>query len=300
MQVPDGWYAIASSEELKKAPLAVRAFGTNLVLWRSTNGSPILQEDLCPHRSAKLSLGDINRGCIRCPFHGFEFDTAGSCTFVPETGRQAKNLKVTTHAVIEQNGLIWLFKGDDAVKTAPPWFEELDESYAMAQTTHEWPTHITRCVENQLDYAHLPFVHKSTIGHDVDVRGSREVVCQNGRIELFVNLKAPSTPTIQFIFPNLWLLTIVPKRFYQFIAFVPASEGTTRLYLRAYQKFATWPIAKQLLRIILNHMNTVILNQDRRVVLSQEPKLSTTATAEKLFPSDRAIAHFRDLWSKSL
>lgn len=301
MQIPKAWYTVASSSEVRERPVSIQLFSEDFVLWRDSSGQAIMQRDTCPHRSAKLSLGEVRENCIQCPFHGFKFDTTGSCILVPETEKPAPNLRVKTFKVVEQNGFVWFNNGigvgggdDDA--GPPPWFDELDSGLLMHEKAHEWPTHITRCVENQLDYAHLPFVHRTTIGRNVDVRGQRQIECQNNRISMFVSQLDASKPAIQFIFPNLWLLTISSEKFYQFISFVPMSESRTKLYLRAYQRIIPIPILAPLLTPLFNKSNSIILEQDRHVVLSQRPSVSTTAAGEKLFPSDRAVEHFRRLW----
>lgn len=298
MQLPDAWYVVAASEEIGNKPLSVVIFSKEFVLWRDESGKVVMQNDSCPHRSAKLSLGEVHKNCIQCPFHGFTFDTSGNCTFVPETEKPSLNLKVETHEVVERNGFIWLKKGS-ALPESAPWFHELGEDLSMYQSIHEWPTHLTRCVENQLDYAHLPFVHRKTIGRNVDVTGIRRIDCQNDRISMYVDEHNKEIPTIQFIFPNLWLLTISAERFFQFIAFVPVSPERTRLYLRAYQSFARFPLIEPVLKLIFNKSNSMILNEDRAVVLSQTPIVSTEAGNEKLFQSDRAIEHFRRLWRET-
>lgn len=299
MQVPSAWYTVAASTQVGSTPLAVQLFGKDFVLWRNSAGRIIMQADTCPHRSAKLSLGEVHDDCISCPFHGFRFDTTGSCTFVPETGKAAPNLRVDTLQVMEKNGFVWLKHGRTG-SDSPPWFTELDSGLAVHESVHEWPTHITRCVENQLDYAHLPFVHKTTIGRNVDVRGTRRIDCEEDRIAMYVSDANAPKAAIQFIFPNLWLLTISPGKFYQFISFVPMSDTKTRLYLRAYQRFLTAPLIVPLLTPLFNRSNSIILEQDRNVVLSQRPPVSTEATLEKLFPSDRAIDYFRQRWRSSV
>lgn len=295
MQVPDAWYVIASSDEIGKKPLSVFLFSKKFVLWRNSAGELHMQTDVCPHRSASLSLGEVIENCIRCPFHGFAFDATGSCSLVPETGRPAPNLKLETHSVIERNGFVWLKRGDK-LPESPPWFEELHDGLTSYQSIHEWPTHISRCVENQLDYAHLPYVHRKTIGRGLDISGARRVERSDRRIEMYVNKEKSEIPTIQFIFPNLWLLTIRAHEFFQFIAFVPVAPDRTRLYLRAYQGFINLPLLAPLLGPIFNWTNAIILNEDRRVVLSQRPLDTSDAANEKLFPSDKAIDLFRRLW----
>lgn len=299
MQVPDAWYVVASSHEIGNKPISVTAFSEKFVLWRDSSGEIHMQSDACPHRSASLSLGDVVENCIRCPFHGIMFNATGECSLVPETGKAAPNLKVETHTVLERNGFVWVKKGNDLLES-PPWFEDLNTGLVSYQSIHEWPTHISRCIENQLDYAHLPFVHRKTIGRGLDVSGARRIDCNEHRIHMYVDQQYGDFPTIQFIFPNLWLLTIRPRKFFQFIAFHPLSPERTRLYLRAYQGFSTTHLISSLLGPIFKWSNSVILSEDRRVVLSQHPLDSSTALSEKLFPSDRAIAHFRSLWSESI
>lgn len=299
MNIPNGWYVVAATSELKDSPLALKCFGRGYVLWRDQSGRPTLMPDVCPHRSAKLSLGKVRGDCIQCPFHGFEFDAHGNCALVPEMGKPVISLEIPVGQVYEQNGFVWVWHGQKDPDKPPPWFEELDDSLAMAQSSHDWPTHITRCVENQLDYAHLPYVHRTTIGAKVNVRGKRRIECADGLITMCTNELKPDQVSIKFIFPNLWLLTISPGKFYQLIAFVPMSDDCTRLYLRAYQGFMTAPIISTLLKPLLNMSNARILNQDRSVVLSQEPRISVQATREILFQSDRAIHHFRRLWNEA-
>ncbi|HEY9732660.1 MAG TPA: aromatic ring-hydroxylating dioxygenase subunit alpha [Drouetiella sp.] len=299
MQVPNAWYTVAASSEVQNRPISVKLLGEDFVLWRDSSGKVIMQKDTCPHRSAKLSLGAVQGNCIQCPFHGFTFDTTGSCTFVPETEKPAPNLRVETHGTVEQNGFVW-FNNNANHADSPPWFAELNSGLLMHESVHEWPTHVTRCVENQLDYAHLPFVHRTTIGRNVDVRGTRKIECQENRISMYVSELDASKPAIQFIFPNLWLLTISHDKFYQFISFVPVSDSLTRLYLRAYQRIVPIPFLAPLLTPLFNKSNSIILNQDRNVVLSQRPSVSTEATDEKHFPSDRAVEHFRRLWLEQI
>src|SRR5579864_5792999 len=95
MPLPPGWYAFGSPDEFRRGkPSAVRRFGLDLVVWQDAHGRWVAQLDHCPHRSASLSRGRINRtkspdDRIVCPFHGFEFNAEGACQHVPEIGRDA-------------------------------------------------------------------------------------------------------------------------------------------------------------------------------------------------------------------
>lgn len=316
MIVPSGWYVVLEAQELKAGrALGVKRFGRDLVFWREAGGKAVAMADLCPHRSAKLSLGPVQNGCLACPFHGFEFEASGACRLVPETEKAAANLQVETFNCREEHGFIWLYWerepenhiADDAKKLAEkqlPWFEALDEKnfgpHCIARSVSDWPIHISRCIENQLDYAHLPYVHRTTIGRGVDIRGQRNFELSENSIKLGFSEKNTEKGYFHFLFPNIWTLCILPGRFHQMLAFVPVSETETRIYLRAYQKFINLPVLSPLLHVLLASQNMKILGQDKAVVLSQRPNSSIEAEQEKLYPSDRGIVWFRKMWLEKI
>lgn len=297
MELHTGWYAAVSADEVgKNKPIAVRRFGQDLVVWRNAEGKPVVMEDNCPHRSVKLSLGKIKNGALVCAFHGFEFGSDGGCLLVPETGKPAPNLKCRSIRCQESHGFIWLWHGpDQEATTTLPWFEDLDDGLSWSQFKSEWPCHITRCIENQLDYAHLPYVHASTIGGGFDVTGhDGDFELDESAVKLCLG-----KDYFKFKFPNIWSLQIVPKKFYQFIAFVPIDQDNTLLYVRAYQRFITVAGIRKVLGLILDLQSQKILRQDKSVVLSHPRHSSTLDTGEKLYPSDKGIVWFRKRWSES-
>jgi phenylpropionate dioxygenase-like ring-hydroxylating dioxygenase large terminal subunit len=297
MELPKGWYAALGSNEIFGGkPTAIRRFGRDLVAWRDSNGTAVVMEDSCPHRSVKLSLGSISNGKLVCPFHGFQYASDGSCSLVPETDKAAPNLQCQIVPTRERYAFIWLWYGPPGEATGdPPWFDELTDDFAWSQFKSSWSSHITRCIENQLDYAHLPYVHATTIGGGFDLKaGDRRFELDQNSIKLRLD-----DGHFQFKFPNIWSLQIVPKKFYQFLAFVPIDEEQTLLYVRAYQKFVTVPLVRRLVGLIMDIQSRAILVQDKRVVLSHPRKSSTLATAEKLYPSDRGIIWFRKCWAEN-
>lgn len=300
MNIPEGWYAIMSSDELTSfKPVGTRRLGRDLVLWRQDDDSPVAMLDICPHRSAKLSLGKVAENRIYCPFHGFEYDTTGSCVHVPETGKAAENLKVESFFLKERNGFIWLWHGKNDPVGEPPWFDEIstDSGLVYSQFTDSWPCHITRCIENQLDYAHLPFVHRSTIGRFVDVKKQAEADMDDDHIQVRPNPDKDPPSFIEFRFPNIWQ-NFIAENFMIFLAFVPVDEESTLLYLRSYYRGLNVPIFKDLVDWFFNITNGIILSQDKAVVVSQGKEASTDPVhaKERLFLSDIPIRHFRKTW----
>lgn len=291
MGLPPGWYAIGTPREFRHRKLrAVRRFGRDWIIRQDRNNRWIAQEDLCPHRSARLSQGKIINDCVTCPFHGFQFDAHGKAAFVPEINRDAPGLRIETFELREAHGFLWIGWGGASGEL--PWFEDLDRHFTFASSIHVWPQHFTRCVENQLDYTHLPFVHATTIGRGFDP--TLKAPCEATDRGALVRLgKSPDDPAgFEFRFPNVWMLTI-SRRFRQTIAFVPVDEGHTLIYLRTYQSFLRIPLLRQLVTQVMGPFNTLILQQDYRVVVGQLPRDTREAGHERLMPSDAAIRHFR-------
>ncbi len=265
-----------------------------MVAWRKASGELVVMSDLCPHRSAKLSLGKIVSDQIECPFHGFQFDAEGACRLVPEIKRDAPGIRCHTFKIREEKGWIWLFWGDPAQAPAElPWFNDRKDLLHYSTYEESWPVHFTRSVENQLDYAHLPFVHKSSIGRFAKLDGEMKSECTDQFIRW--SFREHGDAGIEFVFPNIWI-NLISSKYFLTLAFVPVSDHETKLYLRSHRSYLTWPPFSWAMDLLDRWLNRWILGQDRAVVLSQEPSNSILAE-EHLVGSDRFIRHFRE-WMK--
>src|SRR6266567_6280154 len=77
-------HPIATLPELTAEPvLAVTVLGENLALYRTEHGELGLVAQRCPHRGASLAYGIPELDGLRCPYHGWKFDTAGTCLEQP-------------------------------------------------------------------------------------------------------------------------------------------------------------------------------------------------------------------------
>jgi phenylpropionate dioxygenase-like ring-hydroxylating dioxygenase large terminal subunit len=321
MRVPENhWYPVLECREVRRQPLGVERLGRRLVFWRTSDGRLHAQQDRCPHLGAALSAGTIENDALVCPFHGFRYDGSGACRHIPALGREARippALAVPTFAVREAHGLVWLWWGDPGNLTAePPWYPQLDHRWRHHTLVADWPVHYTRAIENQLDVAHLAFVHRTTIGAGGRSRVDGPYVeATRERIQVWVTNRrddgtAPRTqeelaaaaarvePSLDFKFPGLWLLNI-GARFKNVIAFVPINEKCTRYYLRSYRLGGNALLMRPF-DSLMSWANRFILNQDRRVVITQTPLDSGDAHDDRLLGSDRAIIQFRRLHSQLL
>lgn len=165
------WHVVACSHDVAARPVAVELLGQRYVVARLGDHVAVLVS-ACPHRGTDLALGDIvadPRGALalRCPYHGWTFDNAGTCTSIPSLpgGPIPQAASTRGLAVVEADGLVWVNLDPHA-----------DPSLIPALPVHEpgmrtivgepmvWNTSAGRHVENILDLGHFPFVHPGTFG----------------------------------------------------------------------------------------------------------------------------------------
>lgn len=313
------WYVILQSREVKPGKVVgILRMGERMVLWRDSNGKVICQTDLCPHRGVALSIGCVMGDTIQCPFHGFEYDQTGKCTYVPANGRAAevpKALQVATYITREEHGYVYIWWGAPQPEYPPlPWFDDLDNSFTTSEYKDSWSVDYSRALENQLDVFHLAFVHATTIG-----RGNRRVadgpitVLDEKSLEIWVynrmddgtttakrasEIPAPTRPPfLKFRFPHLWMNRISEDMRIT-VFFTPVDEENCILYLRYYQRFLRLPLLRKLVADLINLFSIIILNQDKRVVLTELPKKTGLHIGEKLIPADKPIIEYRTLRQK--
>ena len=304
----DQWYAVLESDEVKTGrPNAFKRLNKELVFWRDATGKIVAMEDRCPHRQARLSPGKIVNGNIQCPFHGFQYDATGECRLIPANGVNGPRPQIfrpKVYPIREAHGFIWLWNGEPRKEYPPvPFFEGL-ESFNYGTLRKLWNAHYTRAIENQLDVAHLPFVHATTIG-----RGGRTLVngpysiIDGDAIYVWVDnrhdqgqpaprpseIGKPALPWLLcFKFPNVWLNRLSDK-FMIMAAFVPVDDEHTMMYVRLYHNLAKSRLVRALISKVGPPLNNRILRQDEAVVTSQYPKQGGPASGDKYIPADRPI-----------
>ena len=314
--IPEQWYVVLESSEVRQKPVGVTRMGERLVFWRDEAGVPHCLRDRCAHRGAQLSAGTLMpNGHLQCPFHGLEYDPSGRVTVIPANGKATpvpERFRVLGYPTFEARDLVWIWWGDQPpLDLAPPhFFDDIGEGHSHSGMREVWDTHYSRAVENQLDVSHVPFVHYNTIG-----RGGRTLMdgpavewVGDSAFNVYVYPRvddgtAPKRPDevpvphpsgfrLEFIFPNLWQnhfsddLCIIA-------AFVPVDDAHTVIYVRSYQRFVRVPVVRNFVNWATMLFNRRVLHQDRRVVLTQRPLCTSLRVDEKLFQADRPIVEYR-------
>ena len=314
--IPKQWYVVMDSTQVRDRPVGVVRMGEKLVFWRDNSGKVSCLRDKCAHRGVQLSKGKVIGDRIQCPFHGLEYDSSGKVTIIPANGKNTPvpdRFQVLSYPTYEAHSFIWIWWGENPPENLPPprFFTDIDDSLSYGRAYDHWNAHYSRVIENQLDAAHLPFVHYNTIG-----RGNRTIVdgpivqwLDGDMFYVFVenrvddgtpSLKPEQMPApdpvkdfkLEFIFPNLWQ-NHIDEKVRVMVAFVPVDQENTILYLRFYQKFMRVPVLRSLIARLSTPFNFIITHQDRRVVVTQQPKASALQIGEQLFQADRPIIEYR-------
>lgn len=166
-----------------KKPFATRLWGEPIVIYRDGQGDLVGMADVCPHRSAPLSMGTIEDGKLSCLYHGWKFGEKGSCVDVPtlhtvddegnEVNRgQDTYLKGVTksnsgnlRAVVEHEGMVYVWRGNilEADLSLLPQRRKGDMGTVPIDTVLDYSVDYSYIVENNLDSPHLMYLHDGSI-----------------------------------------------------------------------------------------------------------------------------------------
>ena len=164
---PDYWYPLAWSKEVKPGKtLACRFAGEPVVLFRTQAGKIFALEDRCAHRQVPLSLGVVEGETLKCGYHGWRYNCAGTCVDVPYLGRERLPNGVRSYPAQEIDGLIFIFPGNAALASerAPATLgSKSNPHYKTRQLNREVACHYTFMHENLFDMNHQ-FLHRSLMG----------------------------------------------------------------------------------------------------------------------------------------
>ena len=165
LPIPVGWFAVAASDEIAKGEVAIRHyFDQDLVVFRTESGTVSVFDPYCPHLGAHLGHGGRVEGeRLRCPFHGWAFDTEGVCREISYAKRIPESARAAHWPTLERNGFVFVWRDPSG---AAPWFElpEVAEASSPDWSTHQrfdWKirAHGQELGENGVDPAHFRFVH---------------------------------------------------------------------------------------------------------------------------------------------
>lgn len=157
------WFPVAIDQELAQNPVkSVRLLGENLTVFRDRRGRLGLLSQRCAHRRVDLKHGIPEMDGLRCPYHGWMYDSTGQCIDQPAEDQShafASRVKIPAYRVEELGGLIWGYIGPEPAPLLPRWdIFVVDNVFRQVGTT-EIPCNWLQCQENSVDTVHVEWMH---------------------------------------------------------------------------------------------------------------------------------------------
>jgi 5,5'-dehydrodivanillate O-demethylase len=157
------WMPFATAKQLHDHPTrAVTLLGEHLVAFRDRAGKYGLMQEFCPHRNVNLLWGIPEQEGLRCPYHGWLFDTEGNCLEQPAESPDSTfkdRIKVQTYPVEELGGMLYAWMGPEPRPMVPRW-EALVEEGVRDIGWAILPCNWLQIMENSLDPVHTEWLHR--------------------------------------------------------------------------------------------------------------------------------------------
>jgi phthalate 4,5-dioxygenase oxygenase subunit len=197
-------------------PVRIRLLGEDLVAFRDSEGRIGLLDEFCPHRRASLFFARNEECGLRCVYHGWKFDVAGTCVDMmnePEENDFKHKVRITAYPTCELGDIVWAYLGPP--ERMPPL-----PKFAWTQAP-EANRHVTKVIqecnwlqglEGGIDTSHAPIMHR--LLSETSTRGGFK----------------PSNPFVRGKAPNL--LVDITDYGYQYAGIRPLGEA--EMHIRTY------------------------------------------------------------------
>ncbi|XP_012482556.1 chlorophyllide a oxygenase, chloroplastic [Gossypium raimondii] len=287
------WYPVAFSTDLKDdTMIPIDCFEEPWVLFRGKDRNPGCVQNTCAHRACPLHLGSVNEGRIQCPYHGWEYTTDGKCEKMPST--RLLNVKIRSLPCLEQEGMIWIWPGDDPPTPTLPSLQPPSGFVIHAEIVMELPIEHGLLLDNLLDLAHAPFTHTSTFAKGWTVPSLVKFLTPASGLQGYWD---PYPIDMEFRPPCMVLSTIgiskpgklegqstkeCTTHLHQLHVCIPSSRNKTRLLYRMSLDFA--PVLKHIpfMHYLWRHFAEQVLNEDLRLVIGQQERMINGANVWNL------------------
>ena len=158
------WYVIGKPSDFKpNESKKITVWSKNYVIWKNYNNEYFALDDVCPHKGASLSGGQIYNNCAVCPYHGYEFNANGTLVKVPGLNFQSSPIHdVSKFTIVEKNGWVYLntMNSNDVNKKINIFEEEeASKKYPVVFLEMDFNCYSRILSENSLDVMHIGFVH---------------------------------------------------------------------------------------------------------------------------------------------
>ncbi|MPZ51064.1 MAG: Rieske 2Fe-2S domain-containing protein [Dehalococcoidia bacterium] len=178
------WHPIAASTQLDENPvMPVKLLGESLVLYRDRSGTLGLVQQECGHRRVNLVFGIPEEEGLRCPYHGWRYDETGQCQEMPSEPPESTfpdRVKLLAYPVQELAGLIFAYLGPQPAPLLPRWDLFVCDGVRRDIGFQVLPCNWLQMQENDLDPAHLPWLHGHFTNYVLERLGRPDLIRGGG------------------------------------------------------------------------------------------------------------------------
>ncbi|MEA5571629.1 Rieske 2Fe-2S domain-containing protein [Calothrix sp. UHCC 0171] len=319
------WYPVIPIEDLdSQRPTPITILGMRLVIWKPKSSDTYqVFLDQCPHRLAPLSEGRIDdrTGNLMCSYHGWQFDSQGICTHIPQAenpeivSKNKDNFCVTCLPIRQANDLLWVWLDTNsreiAENTSLPLSSKIGASTGFVWSSmvrdleYDWQT----LVENVADPSHVPFAHHGVQGNREKATPIPIQISQSTANLIEATIEKGLKSTITFQPPCRLEYSITfgnsGKQVGLVTYCIPVSPGKSRIIAQFPRNFAKtlhhftprWWNHITERNLVLD--GDMVLLQQQEYLLQQRQTLGSWKTAYKMPTSaDRLVIEFRQWFDK--
>jgi 5,5'-dehydrodivanillate O-demethylase len=303
------WNPVGCSALVTSKPQRITVLGEELVLYRGASGKPVLMQLRCAHRNVALDYGRVEGDSIRCPYHGWLYNSTGKCVAQPAEGDDIDikdDFSLTSYPTEEASGLIFAYMGPGAAPVLPIYdVMRMENGYKQIRT-YSIGANWMQSADNLLDVTHFAWLHGYTFPAFSAKRVEANFDRKDYGIDITLGAVGGPKDTAPYIFPahNRFALPDGEGGMLQVVFFrVPTNDHSHENYMMIFRPAEDVPPGLpvqatrfdskvgEYLPLEGDWWNIELSDQDRMAI--EQQGVIADRTREHLVPSDVGIVRMR-------
>lgn len=193
------WYVAGLSGDFTRELRERTLLETTVLMYRKLDGTPVIMNNRCPHRSFPLSKGRLEGDSVVCGYHGMVFNATGQCTAMPSLANAPTHARIQGYPVRERGPLVWVWMGDasaadESLIPDTSWLDSPDWTTVGGQFRIK--TNYVAMHENLLDQTHFGILHAGAVGTPEYARSELQTRTEGDRVHIARALRNSPPPGI--------------------------------------------------------------------------------------------------------
>src|SRR6476661_8115117 len=174
------WLPVLHTDELPEnecPPVRVKILSERLLAFRDSQGKYGLIDEFCAHRGVSLWFGRNEENGLRCPYHGWKYNTDGQCIDVPLEAAESgfcRKIKLKSYPLVQRGPVLWTYMGPPEKQPPLPEWELATvpaEQTFVSKRLQE--SNWLQAMEGGIDSSHVSFLHRGDLSSDPLFKGAK-------------------------------------------------------------------------------------------------------------------------------